>query len=89
MNIRQLNLSLVISLFVFSGFAQAINAEEQDKERNPKLFQSKDVFDFEIANDQRISPDSHSVVYVRDSMDIMTDNVRSNLWIVNFDGSEH
>lgn len=48
-----------------------------------------DVFQLEYADDPRISPDGKKVVYVRSFMDIMADRRRSNLWIVNIDGSDH
>ena len=52
-------------------------------------FESMDVFQLEFAADPQISPDGSQVVYVRSSMDIMRDRVRSELWIVNADGSGH
>ena len=52
-------------------------------------FQLADVFQLEFASDPQISPDGSQVVYVRNSMDIMHDRRRSNLWMVNADGSEH
>ena len=48
-----------------------------------------DVFQLEYASDPRISPEGLRVVYVRNFMDIMQDRRRSNLWIVDFDGSRH
>ncbi len=48
-----------------------------------------DVFQLEVAADPRISPDGERIVYVRSFMDIMADKRRSNLWIVNADGSDH
>lgn len=48
-----------------------------------------DIFDLEIAADPQISPNGERVAYVRRSMDIMTDQARGNLWIVNTDGSRH
>ncbi len=48
-----------------------------------------DVFQLEYAADPQISPDGRRIVYVRSFMDIMTDRQRSNLWIVNADGSDH
>jgi len=53
------------------------------------MFQPKDVFELEYAADPQISPDGRQVVYVRRSMDIMTDKVRSRLWAINVDGTEH
>ncbi|MBI3823915.1 MAG: S9 family peptidase [Planctomycetes bacterium] len=47
------------------------------------------VFRLEFATDPQISPDGKRVVYVRNFMDIKKDRRRSNLWIINVDGSEH
>ena len=52
-------------------------------------FEPMDVFQLEYAADPQISPDGSRVVYVRTSMDIMRDRLRSELWIVNADGTEH
>ncbi len=52
-------------------------------------FSARDVFELEVANDPQVSPDGARIVYVRAFMDIMTDRPRSNLWIVNADGSGH
>lgn len=49
----------------------------------------EDVFDLEYADDPRISPDGDRVVYVRKSMDPMTDRVAGALWIVRTDGGSH
>lgn len=54
-----------------------------------RRFEPLDVFDLEYATDPQISPDGEKVVYVRNFFDIMKDRRRSNLWIVNFDGSDH
>ena len=48
-----------------------------------------DVFNIEYATDPQISPDGTKVVYVRRFADIMTDYYYTNLWVVNFDGSDH
>ena len=52
-------------------------------------FQPMDVFQLEYGGDPQISPDGSQVVYVRNSMDIMRDRVRSELWLVNADGTGH
>ena len=52
-------------------------------------FEPMDVFQVEYAADPQIAPDGSRVVYVRRSMDIMRDRQRSELWIVNRDGSDH
>ena len=80
--------SLVTRLAVFlllSGTTTPAPAVEPKDKR----FSLKDVFNLEFASDPRISPDGKCVVYVRNFMDIMKDQPRSNLWIVNTDGSGH
>lgn len=52
-------------------------------------FAPLDVFQLEYAADPQISPDGTRIVYQRRFMDIMTDRVRSTLWIINFDGTDH
>ena len=52
-------------------------------------FEPMDVFQLEFAVDPQISPDGDRVVYVRTSMDIMHDQQRTELWIVNTDGTGH
>ena len=56
---------------------------------NAKRLTVMDVFNIEFAADPQISPDGKKVIYVRQFSDIMTDKRYSNLWIINFDGSEH
>ena len=48
-----------------------------------------DEFQLELATDPQISPDGKRVVYVRQFADIMGDRRHSNLWIVNYDGTDH
>ncbi len=48
-----------------------------------------DIFQFELASDPQISPDGKRIVYVRQFADVMSDRRCSNLWIINFDGSDH
>jgi acylaminoacyl-peptidase len=52
-------------------------------------FQPLDLFQLEWAGDPRISPDGETVVYVRNSMDIMTDRNRGRLWAIGADGTNH
>ena len=49
----------------------------------PALLQPEHIFELEYADDPRISPDGSEIVYVRTSMDIMTDRAQTNLWITN------
>lgn len=48
-----------------------------------------DFFDMEYISDPQISPDGSKIIYVRNFKDIMTDSDLSNLWMVNFDGSQN
>ena len=48
-----------------------------------------DIFNMEFVSDPQISPDGSKIIYVRNFKDVMTDRNLSNLWIVNFDGSNH
>ncbi len=49
---------------------------------NP-LFTGRDLFDLSSASDAEISPDGRTVAYVRRTADIMTDKVRSSIWLID------
>ena len=49
---------------------------------NP-IFTGADLFEIEIASDPQISPDGRTIAYVRRSTDIMTDKLRSTIWLVD------
>ena len=53
------------------------------------LFQPMDLFALEWASDPQISPDGKRVAYVRNSADVMKDRRRSQIWLVNADGTDH
>ncbi len=72
------------------ALASAVFAAASPTQGEPaNSFRYMDVFGLEHASDPRISPDGSRIVYARNSMDIMTDRGRSELWIVGWDGSEH
>tara|TARA_B100000795_G_scaffold269877_1_gene260860 strand:- start:6506 stop:8533 length:2028 start_codon:yes stop_codon:yes gene_type:complete len=73
---------LIFTLF-FIGFQ---NVSSQEKKT---AFQPLDVFSLEWASDPQISPDASQIIYRRNGFDIMKDNSRGNLWIINTDGSFH
>ena len=83
--------TMTVPMKVAKGLAAALlitltaprPADAQDR------FEPMDVFALEYAADPQISPDGRQVVYVRTSMDVMRDRRRSELWIVNVDGSGH
>lgn len=49
----------------------------------------EDVFALEWVDDPQISPDGSRVAYLRKSFDIMTDRVRSELWLADAVTGEH
>lgn len=69
------------------AFAASLSpaADVQDAGR----FLNTDVFELEIAADPQISPDGSQVVYLRRSMDIMSDRAKSNVWTIGTDGRGH
>lgn len=73
---------LVLALLPVALTSAALAAE-------PKPFSANDVFELEYANDPRIAPNGSRIVYERRSNDIMKDNTRSNIWIVDADGGQH
>ncbi|HUK90910.1 MAG TPA: S9 family peptidase, partial [Blastocatellia bacterium] len=48
-----------------------------------------DLFNLQSVSDPQISPDGRKIVYVRRFGDITTDKYYTNLWIINFDGSDN
>ena len=53
----------------------------------PRALTPDDIFHLEAVADPQVSPDGKRVVYVRQFVDVMTDQRRSNIWMVNADGS--
>lgn len=79
MNISQ----LTSCLSLFFCLTLSLSAQVSDK------LEMLDIFNLEYVSDPQISPDGQRIVYVRNFKDIMTDRNLSNLWIVNFDGSQN
>ncbi|WP_405227841.1 prolyl oligopeptidase family serine peptidase [Lentisalinibacter sediminis] len=52
-------------------------------------FGRMDVFELEWASDPQISPDGEHIVYVRNGMDIMTDEPVGRLWLAASDSNRH
>lgn len=49
----------------------------------------EDIFELEYISDPQISPDGQSILYVRNSMDIYSDGMMSQIWMTNIDGSNN
>ncbi|CAB0150715.1 Dipeptidyl-peptidase 5 [Pseudidiomarina piscicola] len=61
----------------------------QEQPALTKTLQAEDVFALEHANSVQISPDGNYIAYVRNSFDIMTDNTRRGLWLVDTATGQH
>lgn len=81
--------ALALSMVAPAGLPVVAAEEAGDAASRAKHFAYEDVFNLELVNDPRISPDGRRVVYVRTSMDIMKDQPRANLWVINTDGTEN
>ena len=61
-------------------FLTTVNAQKSNLE-------PIDVFKLQHISNPQISPDGNSILYERNFKDIMTDSNYSNIWIVNYNGS--
>ncbi len=52
----------------------------KDNKKPSKRFTAERVFDMEYAKDPQVSPDGKTIVYLRQSMDKMTDQDVGKLW---------
>ena len=72
--------AVAILVALWGSFAQA---QEKADRLTPM-----DVFHLQYAADPQISPDGKRIVYTRQFSEVMADKRASNLWIINFDGTE-
>jgi len=84
---RQLNLPKPALTLMLGALLTSQSAIAEDTNNN--VLGLKDLFNLEYASNPVVTPDKKSVIYVRNSMDIMTDSVRRNLWTVDLDGTDH
>ena len=82
-------LALLPFLVLTAPVATPLAAQANDEAADPERLQYLDIFEMEVADDPRISPDGERVVYVRRGFDIMIDRSRTALWVVGTDGSNH
>ena len=55
----------------------------------PRPISATDVFEIRTVADPQISPDGKRIVYVVNFADIQSDTRYSNIWTINFDGSDN
>lgn len=86
---RKLALSgALLSLALWLPSAPAMAETGKDKAPS-KRFTAERVFDMEYASDPQISPDGKTIVYVRRSMDRMTDRDVGQLWALDTASGTH
>ena len=73
-------------LLLVIGCLTDVLSAEIGSEGRVRRFQLMDVFELEYASEPRISPDGAQVVFLRNTMNIMTDRRHARLWSVDFDG---
>lgn len=78
-------LGSLAALGILAGPAIA-DGHEEDTSRK---FTAERVFDIEYAADPQISPDGRTIVYVRRSMDKLTDQDRGDLWTLDVRSGAH
>lgn len=79
------------SLFLIASLSVGVALSLQVRLRGSDLkrFEPGDVFELEWVSDPRFMPDGGRVIYMRNSMDVMTDRRRSSVWTVDLDGNGH
>jgi len=75
-------------LFILVAFSTPLSIAAFAADSGNRL-SSADLFDLQYASDVEITPDGERVAYVRAIHDIMSDSVRSNIWMVDADGEAH
>jgi len=72
-----------------SALLVAQMALAKDDKAPSKRFTAERVFDMEYASDPQVSPDGKTIVYVRHSMDKMTDKDVGHLWMIDLATGAH
>lgn len=87
MMLKNLPFTLIIAATAIAGTAFSA-LEPEEKAADPyaiddEHFTAEDVFQLELATDPQVHPSGRGIVYVRNSMDIMTDGRKRNLWMLD------
>ena len=69
-------------------YAMGAGAQDVVSDDESRRFTAERVFDIEYATSPQISPDGSKIVYVRHSMDQLTDRDRGDLWIIDVASGE-
>jgi len=77
-----ISLFLAIFLILFAGLAPCAFAED-----NTKLLCKETFMEMESISSADISPDGKHILFSRSWVDKINDRYRSNLWLVDIDGT--
>ncbi|WP_286235380.1 alpha/beta hydrolase family protein [Thalassotalea sediminis] len=78
----------ILLLFAITNIL-LVNANATEKEVPSHYFTAERVFDIEYATDPQISPNGKKVAYVRHTMDKMTDQDKSQIWLIDLVSGSH
>lgn len=90
--IRNTSIALGFGIALSAISAGTFASEDSSKVQAPvdkSHITYEDIFNIEYASNPVVMPDGKTVLYERNSMDIMVDAQRTNLWTVSLDGTKH
>lgn len=90
--IRNTSIALGFGIALSAISAGTFASEDSSKAQAPvdkSHITYEDIFNIEYASNPVVMPDGKTVLYERNSMDIMVDAQRTNLWTVSLDGTKH
>lgn len=87
MNCWVQKLKFVGALLVFLFLAGPGGQVQAEETRTYRLLTTETFFDFESLSNPSISPDGRRIVFTRSWIDKINDQTRSNIWIIEADGS--
>ncbi|MHA7858161.1 MAG: prolyl oligopeptidase family serine peptidase [Henriciella sp.] len=84
-----MSLKRVIGALLVGGVISMPALADDHGADDSRKFTAERVFDIEYASDPQISPDGETIVYVRRSMDKLTDRDRGDLWTIDVKSGDH
>ncbi|HXA37914.1 MAG TPA: S9 family peptidase [Phenylobacterium sp.] len=74
---------LVSALAIACASSVVAPAAAQVADGPNRMFQGRDIFGLRAAGDPQVRPDGGMIAYVRTTQDIMTDNGRPSIWLID------
>lgn len=84
-----MRLKQTIGTMLLGSFLAMPALADDHSEDDSRKFTAERVFDIEYAADPQISPDGETIVYVRRSMDKLTDRDRGDIWTIDVKSGDH